>query len=130
MPRDYQPHKNNPYHLPWTLYRYVLMMVRDYDRLTESVDDLILSSPDPESPRRGGGYGDPTARTAMRIERMQDQIRAIDNALKRIPEEYRKGVFDWTRYRTPYPPDAGEATYRRHKQRFLYFVAQNLFLVE
>ena len=129
MPRDYQPQKNNPYRLPKELYRRTLATIRDYDRMKREIGDAILASPRVDGPR-GPGIGDPTARAAERIERMQSDVRAIEQALKKIPPEYRKGVFNSVRYYHSYPIDADERTYRRHKQRFVYFVAQNLLWVE
>lgn len=125
MPRDYQAKKNNPYRMPRSLYRRVLALIRDYDRMRVEVEELILASPNPEG-IKGGGPGDPTARAAERIEKIQTDIRAIDVALRMMPEEYRAGVFDAIRYYRPYPRDADERTYRRHKQKFLHDVAENL----
>ena len=130
MPRDYQRHKNNPYHLPGSLYKRVLFTVRDYDRMKIEVEDLILLSPDPEGGPKGNGPGDPTANAAMRIDSIQNQIRAIELALRGIPAEYRKGVFDSVRYRRRYPIDADRSTYARYKNRFIWFVAKNLGLIE
>ena len=125
MPRDYQAKKNNPYRMPRSLYRRVLALIRDYDRMRVEVEELILASPNPEG-IKGGGPGDPTARAAERIERMQSDVRAIEQALKKIPPEYRKGVFNSVRYYRAFPVDADRTTYARHKQKFVYFVAENL----
>ena len=125
MPRDYQAKKNNPYRMPRSLYRRVLALIRDYDRMRVEVEELILASPNPEG-IKGGGPGDPTARAAERIERMQSDVRAIEQALKKIPPEYRKGVFNSVRYYRAFPVDADRTTYARHKQKFVYFVAKNL----
>ena len=125
MPRDYQAQKNNPYRMPRSLYRRVLALIRDYDRMRVEVEELILASPNPEG-IKGGGPGDPTARAAERIARMQSDVRAIEQALKKIPPEYRKGVFNSVRYYRAFPVDADRTTYARHKQKFVYFVAENL----
>ena len=125
MPRDYLAKKNNPYRMPRSLYRRVLALIRDYDRMRVEVEELILASPNPEG-IKGGGPGDPTARAAERIERMQSDVRAIEQALKKIPPEYRKGVFNSVRYYRAFPVDADRTTYARHKQKFVYFVAKNL----
>lgn len=125
MPRDYQAWKNNPYLLPRSLYRRVLALIRDYDRMRAEVEELILASPNPEG-IKGGGPGDPTARAAERIEKIQTDIRAIEVAFRMMPAEYRAGVFDSIRYYQPYPRDADERTYRRHKQKFVHDIAENL----
>lgn len=125
MPRDYQPQKNNRYRLPRELYRRTLATIQDYDRMKREIGDAILASSGMDGPR-GSGIGDPTARAAERIERMQSDVRAIEQALKKIPPEYRKGVFNSVRYYRAFPFDADRTTYARHKQKFVYFVAENL----
>lgn len=125
MPRDYQAWKNNPYRLPDVLYRRTLATIRDYDRMKREINYAILASPGVDGPR-GSGIGDPTARAAERIERMQSDVRAIERALEKIPPEYRKGVFNSVRYYRSFPVDADRTTYARHKQKFVYFVAENL----
>lgn len=129
MPRDYQAKKNNPYRMPRSLYRRVLALIRDYDRMRAEVEELILASPNPEG-IKGGGPGDPTARAAERIEKIQTDIRAIDVALRMMPAEYCAGVFDAIRYYKKFPIDADRSTYARHKQRFVWDVAHNLGLVD
>ena len=90
--RDYQPKKQNPYHLPHTLYRRVLALVRDYPRMVQVREAIIY-----ESPENAGGrssMGRPTENKALRIETLSDDIRAIERALDKIPREYRQGVLD------------------------------------
>ena len=53
-------------------------------------------------------------------------LEAIENALDSIPEEYRRGVWNNVVFRSRYPMDAGQATYRRWRARFLYRTAKNM----
>lgn len=50
---------------------------------------------------------------------------AVDKALQAIPQEYRKGVWENASQQIPFPIDAGEATYKRWRCRFIYNVAKN-----
>lgn len=54
---------------------------------------------------------------------------AVDRALQVVPTEYRRGVWDNIVYCAAYPMDAGEATYKRWRCRFIYNIAKNLKLV-
>ncbi|MBQ8525964.1 MAG: hypothetical protein IJ460_04530 [Clostridia bacterium] len=77
----------------------------------------------------GSEHGDPTLSKVIRIERMYEECRAIENALEKIPEEYRKFVFDKICFDKAYPLYADPSTYSRHKCRFLYHIAKNLMYI-
>lgn len=128
--RDYQPYKNNKYLLPQPLYRQTLAFIRDYNRkLTEYNNIGEESPPPPDGMPRGSQTGNPTERDGIRRAELRDGIKAIEDALTMIPEEYRKGVWQNIMEARRYPDDAGIATYKRYKQRFIYYVAHNLFWV-
>ena len=65
--RDYQPHKNNPYWLPNTLYRRVLVTVRDYDRMVTEYKEIVHETASGDGQPRSSFPGDPVER---KIERM------------------------------------------------------------
>lgn len=84
----------------------------------------------------GGGTGtggshevsDPTAIKGIRLTQVEEKIRAIEKAIERIPKEYRQGVLDnvlfgVSRYRLETKGHAGEATWQRQRERFLFYVA-------
>jgi len=128
--RDYQRKKNNPYLLPHNLYMQVKYLIRDYDRIKSEYHDIVdidgISLSD--VPIRAG-VGDPTARKAEKADRLFDQLTAIEQALIKVPPEYRKGVFDEARYGGGFPIDAAISTYKYWKHRFLYYVAEQLKFV-
>lgn len=62
----------------------------------------------------------------IREQGREREREAVDGALHAIPAEYRKGVWDNVIRQAPYPSDAGEATYKRWRCRFIYNVAKNL----
>lgn len=126
MSRDYQRTKRNPWILPHNLYRQTLYAIRDYNRIKEEYEYLIMGQPaEMDGQPKGTQTSDPTAATAAKAERLHNQLRAIDDAKKVIPEEFIKGVWDNIVYDSPYPLDAGRATYSRYKSRFIYEVAKN-----
>jgi len=128
--RDYQATKNNPYALPPTLYKRIIGLVRDYDRLKELYHDLPYESPQPlDGQPRGTYISNPTERKALRMAVISSDIKAVEQALVTVPHEYQGGVWDNVIYRARYPDDADISTYKRWKQRFIYYVAWNLTLV-
>ena len=130
MSRDYQRTRRNQWVLPHNLYRQTLYAIRDYPRIKEEYEDLLQGSrADIDGQPKGNNVGDPTASTAVKAEKLHNQIRAIDNAKKVIPPEYMQGVWNNILYGRPYPLDAGRATYARWKSRFIYEVAKNRFFM-
>lgn len=128
--RDYQPYKNNKYLLPQPLYRQTLAFIRDYNRKLAEYNSIVEESPPPpDGMPRGSQKGNPTERDGIRRAELHDGIKAIENALASIPEEYRQGVWDNVMDYKRYPDDSGVATYKRYKQRFIYHVAHNMFWV-
>ncbi len=123
--RNYQPQKNNPYKLPHNLYMRMLYLIRDYDRMRLEREDILHGSPANDG-IPCAGIGNPTENKAIRLMSMGSECEAVERAITKIPEEYRKGVWNNVCYKTPYPTDAGEATYKRWRCRFIYNVAKNL----
>lgn len=114
--RNYQKTKNNPYLLPKFLYAEVKYMIKDYKRLKEDYE--MLSAMSSEN------------RNWAKLCTEASKISAIDMALLRIPEEYRLGVVNNIEHERSrdgyYPADADYRTYQKYKQRFIYYVAENL----
>lgn len=130
MSRDYQPQKNNPYRLPKPLYKMTLAFIRDHRRKVEEYRNLCEMSPaPPDGLPRGFAIGSPTERLGIRRSELSIAIDAVDAALQAIPEEYRKGVWESIVYYRRFPDDAARSTYSRHKQRFIYHVALNMFWI-
>ena len=123
---DYYP-KKTP--LPRDIYNRVLWLVRGYDRMAEEVEAMVTKSKTDE-PTGGGGTSDPTATAAARRERTRADIKAIDDALKTVPEEYREVVFKSIKDRRPmrsFPAYdyAAQKTWSTWRLRFIYRVAVN-----
>lgn len=64
--RDYQPKKQNPYHLPHTLYRRVLALVRDYPRMVQVREAIIYESPENAGAATAWGDRRKTRRCGLR----------------------------------------------------------------
>lgn len=129
MSIDYQRKKNNKYFLPKTLYRRVLAVIRDYDRVKGEVDNILFGTPDKDIVSFGGIPGKPTEEAAIRLAQYENDLEAIDKALELIPQEYKKAVFRNIVYGERFPDVAHYNTWLKWRQRFIYYCAQNLKLV-
>lgn len=120
----------NKYQLPHPIRMQVIWLVRDYERMKNQYNELAEKSPGPpDGQPRGGSSRDIVQETAMKRIELAAKIEAVEEAYKTIPPEYRRGVWDNVLYRARYPSDAGTATYKRQRKRFLYLVAKKLFWV-
>ena len=129
MTRDYQPRKTK-YILPQGIYISTLWIIRDYARMKESIEDVILTTPTHDGMPKGSNISDPTAAKAMKLsEAIMKRIRAIEEAKNDIPEEYMHGVWNNIQYRMPFPQDAARETYSRYKSKYIYRVAERLGLL-
>ena len=107
-----------------------LAFIRDYPRKVKEYQSLIEESPPPpDGQPRGSGIGKPTERDGIRRAELREAINAVESAMKQVPNEYRKGVWDNILLGRRYPDDAHPRTYRTYKQRFIYYVAHNMFWI-
>lgn len=126
--RDYQPRKD-PYKLERTVYRRVLAVARDYDRMVRDYREILYATP-ARSGKRGAGRSDPTAIKAARREQLSRDIDAVERALNVVPEEYRKAVMCKIVYDVwPRGTNADQSTLYRWRARCLYALAINLGLI-
>lgn len=127
--RDYQIQKNTKYKLPQAVYHTALWKIRDYYRLKEIARDLIETRAEESGGIRGSDMGDKVVSTAIKRERILEDINKIDLSLKDIPSEYRQGVWNNIQFRQPYPLDADRSTYGRYKSKFICRLAERLDLI-
>ena len=126
--REYQRKKNNPYLLPHALYMRMIYLIRDYNRLKAEVESILHNSPPPPNgmPSGQNKIKLPTEEKAIKLALTEEEIEAIENALAEIPEFFRLPVMNNIMYGFRYPIGADERTFRRYKQIFVFYVAQNL----
>lgn len=131
MALDYQRKKNNPYFLPNTLYKRVLAVIRDYDRQRSEIVDILYSLPEKDMTEVpiDNGTGRPTEKKAIKLSLYQNDVDAVTSALEKIPEEYRNGVFRNILYGERFNDTAAYRTWIRNKQKFVFEVAKNLYLI-
>lgn len=129
--KEYQRKKNNKYILPQAVYLVTIWTIRDYQRMKDEYSAIgSVSSPVIDGmPHGQGGTSDPTLSQASKAASLAEKIEAIETARNNIPREYRRGVWESIQYRSPYPMDADRSTYGRAKSRFVYEVAEALYLI-
>lgn len=128
--RDYQPHKNNPYWLEPTVYKRVLSVVRDYDRMVRDYNNILHETASGDGQPRSSTPGDPVERKAERMDRLWQDIHAVELALVRVPEQYQKPIMQ--KVKDDYWPanvPIGKNGPGYWKKRFLYWVAENKHFV-
>ena len=127
--RDYQ-RKKGKYILPDTVYHQVLWQIRDYYRLKTEAEAIIdeggslLDGMPHGSPSPDGVFKKAARR--MELLRITD---LIDDELKKIPQEYRHGVWRNILYRTAFPADADRTTYARYKSAMIFHLAERQGLI-
>lgn len=137
--RDYQAKKKNPYWLEPSLHYRVIGVVRDYPRMLAKRRDILHGSPT-RSDVSGAPKGvpsDPTAQRALRLARVDADLRIVDAALRRLPREYRGPVYKNVLYeKSGYNRGVAAAdvpctisTFSRYRAWFLWLVAENMGLV-
>lgn len=108
----------------------VLYQIRDYDRMKAERLEILYSTPFRDGqPRKSGARSDTETR-ALRLEKVEENCRAVELALGKIPEEYRKGVMENICEATPFPFDAGYSTYKRYRQRMVWWTAKFMGLCD
>ena len=127
MAKEYQPKSSKGYVLPHNLYMLTLYTIRDYERMSNEYHKAgSIEAHTIRDKISGNGIGNPTERKGIIRASLFDRMEAVEQALMKIPDDYRKGIIQNIKYGNHYPDDAGNKTYRRWKQRFIYYVAENL----
>lgn len=112
--------------------RLTIQFIRNYDNFREQAEDLLalgVGIRTETAPPRGGSRSDPTARTASQREKLLDDIKAIEEGLEVVPEEYRRVVWEWIKEARPLYMIEGSAyasprTWYEYKRRFITAVAR------
>ena len=101
-----------------------LWLIRDYPNIKARVEDMdgYGSGASDGGPRSTVPHSS-TQDIAIRRADISWQLDIVDKAMKEIPEEYRAGIWANILHRERYPNTAGIKTWKRWKQRFIWWVA-------
>ena len=121
--------KDNPYHLPRTLYKLVIAIIRDYKRQREEVNNILFGSHFPEISVKGGSPKSAVESMVARLEKYTTNTTAVEKAVDKIPPEYQKGVFENIADGKRFPEGACYKTWLRWRKKFIWYTAEELKLV-
>ena len=127
--RDYQRQKNNKYQLPNTVYHKTLWSIRDYYRIKESLNSIADTSVGiayDKDKVQTSGDSDMVFKAALKYGDAKSVIDCIEEARKKMPDEYQQGVWNNILFYDAFPLDADRSTYGRVKSKFIYDVAEGL----
>ena len=118
--------KKGGYKLTPRRRRLAIIVARQYPDLLRRRMEILYGSGTGNG--KPVGVSDPTAAKGIRLTNVEEKIRAIEKAIDKIPPEYRQGVlnnvlFGVSRYKLEATGHAGEATWQRQRERFLFYVA-------
>lgn len=114
------------YSLPKAAYKRVIWTIKDYPRRKLQYEAILQGSPPPPDGLPKAHGGDPTSEKAIKAAEIGTEIKAIEDSLLEIPQEYRKGILDFIIRKKPFPEDAHTNTYKYWKKRYIYAVAVKL----
>lgn len=126
---DYQPHKNNDNWLPQPIWEMTLKVVRNYDFNRQRHQDILEQSKsvsDIDGLPHGTNRSDEVIAKVEQAEVYFNMVRAVDQALTVIPEEYREGVKNKLMYKTPDPNYAHPNTWKKYRGIFMRKLAKNM----
>lgn len=124
---DYQTKKSREI-MSNAQYKQIIFIIRDYRRMQEEAAAIIVESVKSDGQPQGNSKGSTVEAKAMKRERNLTHIKAIDDALLEIPQEYRKGVWENIVLNKKYPDDASIRTYKEYKSRLIYSVGKKLYI--
>lgn len=125
--KDRQPTKKNPYILPHNVYMQTLYLIRDYDRMVEEYNAILIESPLNDGQPSANTKSSSVESKTLRRDTIEKKIRAVENALKKIPDEYRNAVFRNVAYRIPFPlAYTSVRTWSMWRCRFVYLTSKEV----
>lgn len=130
MTNDERQGTKGPFVLPENVYRQALYAIKDLPRLKQRLQEEIDKSDAlPEISYAiavGNSISDRVGNMATEQAYLAARIEQIESALLKLPEEYRKGVFEKLCYRKPYKRDHHINTWKKYQQMYVFYVANNL----
>lgn len=128
--KEYQRKKNNKYILPAPVYNQTIWMIRDYQRMKDEAEALLVDSPKQmDGMPHGSPSPDGVVNKVIQRDKYLTKCKAIEEALASIPEEYRQGVWDSILFGARYPINADRTTYGTYKSRMIFRVAKSLGMI-
>lgn len=127
---NYYARRTGKYALPPNVRNQLIYLIKDYERMQEEVDAIISEyGIDFDGAPKHGVIADTVASKAERREYILSRLSAIETAFERIPEVYRKPIYDNICERKKYPDYADRTTFWRQRSKLLYYLAKELKMI-
>lgn len=117
---------SDKYILSKNCYYKTIWFIREYNEKKDEYDTIYWSFCAMDGQPRGSEISRPTERRGERAIRLAQELGAVEKALARLPEYYRKPVFENIVDHKRWPNLADPKTYKKYKRQFVYFVAKNM----
>lgn len=102
-----------------------LWLIRDYPRIRARLEALDgFGAGQGDGGPRSSDVRSSTESVAIKRAALSEQLDIVDRAFERVPEEYRRGIWESITLHKRYPDYAGIKTWKRWRQRLLWWVAQ------
>ena len=111
------------YKLPHEIYHEAQWAVRAYRWQKAEYESALQKAHLMDGQPRGTQISDPTYSATLQRLKYHDEVMAVEKAISKIPEEYVKGILEAIYWRRPYPNYAAVSTWKRWRQRLIYWVA-------
>lgn len=101
-----------------------LWLIRDYPNVKAKLNALDgFSAGEQDGQPRAHNPHSTVEQMAIERAALSAQLSAVDRAFERIPPEYRRGIWEAITQRKRYPDTAGLKTWKRWRQRVLWYTA-------
>jgi hypothetical protein len=112
--------------LPPNLYRQILYLIKDYDRIRNLWSEEPYAVPNTDGQPQETDIGDHNfSRTHQRL-RLEEDIKAIEQSLLEIPKEYQDGVSNHLKYGVLFPDCGDRKTWYKYQSMYIYQIAKQL----
>lgn len=110
------------YKLEHSQYIKTKQLIRSYPSIVEEYQEILHASPANDGQPHGKGISDTTGQKAIKLAELSKKIIAIERASEKIPQEYRRAIFNHIAFRKPYNLPANISTIRRWQYKFIFYV--------
>lgn len=108
-----------------------LWLIRDYPHLIDRLSALDgYGSGGSDGGSRSSDIHSSVESIAIKRAALADQAHIIEHAFERVPEEYREHLWKSIILRQRYPDTAGIKTWKRWRQRVLWWVAHDAGFID
>ncbi len=143
--RDYQCIRNNPYKMPHDLFKQVIYIIKDYDRIKTQRLEILHSSPVSDGQPYQRNNSSPTENKGIKLAMLEERCEAVEQTINYMNGKYaitctrepfdpleafiKREMFDYFRSKPGKDTAPSSKTWQRYRNEFAYHVANKLQLI-